>query len=54
MARQDVADVMILDIMLPSGLEILEQLRKEGNETPVLFLNAKDTVEVACTATPRR
>ena len=40
-------DVMILDIMLPgmSGLEILEQLRKEGNETPVLFLTAKDTVE---------
>lgn len=40
-------DVMILDIMLPglSGLQILEQLRKEGNETPVLFLTAKDTVE---------
>lgn len=40
-------DVMILDIMLPgmSGLEILEQLRKEGNETPVLFLTAKDAVE---------
>ena len=40
-------DVLILDIMLPgmTGLEILEQLRKEGNETPILFLTAKDTVE---------
>jgi len=40
-------DVLILDIMLPGmdGLRILEQLRKEGNETPVLFLTARDTVE---------
>jgi DNA-binding response OmpR family regulator len=40
-------DVMILDIMLPGmdGLQILETLRKEGNETPVLFLTAKDTVD---------
>lgn len=39
-------DVVILDIMLPKkdGLEILTELRKEGNTTPVLLLTAKDTV----------
>jgi len=39
-------DVIVLDIMLPgmSGLEILETLRKEDNDTPVLFLTAKDTI----------
>lgn len=39
-------DVLVLDIMLPgmSGLEILDTLRAEGNDTPVLFLTAKDTV----------
>ncbi|MFT4689707.1 MAG: response regulator transcription factor [Verrucomicrobiia bacterium] len=40
-------DVLILDIMLPGmdGLAILDKLRKEGNETPILFLTAKDTIE---------
>lgn len=40
-------DVIILDIMLPGmdGLEILDKLRKDGKETPVLFLTARDTVE---------
>ena len=40
-------DVLVLDIMLPGldGLGILEALRKDGNETPVLFLTARDTVE---------
>lgn len=40
-------DVLVLDIMLPGldGLGILEALRKGGNETPVLFLTARDTVE---------
>lgn len=40
-------DILILDIMLPGmdGLQILEKLRNDGNETPVLFLTAKDTVD---------
>ena len=40
-------DVLVLDIMLPGldGLGVLTALRKEGNETPVLFLTARDAVE---------
>jgi len=40
-------DVIILDIMLPGmdGREILRRMRAAGNETPVLFLTAKDAIE---------
>ena len=40
-------DVVVLDLMLPrrDGIEILTTLRKQGRETPVLILTAKDTVE---------
>ena len=40
-------DIAILDIMMPkkTGLEVLKSMRSEGNETPVLILTAKDTVE---------
>ncbi|MEO0445283.1 MAG: response regulator, partial [Verrucomicrobiota bacterium] len=40
-------DAAILDIMVPGmdGLRILQELRQRGNEVPVLFLTAKDTVE---------
>lgn len=39
-------DVLILDIMLPklNGLELVQQLRQRGNNTPVLFLTARDSV----------
>lgn len=39
-------DLLILDWMLPhkTGLEICQQLRSQGDKTPVLFLTAKDTV----------
>ena len=40
-------DVVVLDLMLPgiSGLDVLRQLRSEGNDVHVLILSAKDHVE---------
>lgn len=39
-------DVIILDIMMPklNGLEVVRRLRSAGNNTPVLFLTARDSV----------
>jgi len=39
--------VIILDINLPGmdGLSICQQLRKEGNQTPILMLTARDGLE---------
>ncbi|HBJ82739.1 MAG TPA: DNA-binding response regulator [Verrucomicrobiales bacterium] len=47
MAQDHDYDVIILDIMLPGmdGREILRRIRAAGNETPVLFLTAKDAIE---------
>lgn len=47
LAAQGQYDLLILDWMLPhqSGLEICQQLRSQGDNTPVLFLTAKDTVD---------
>lgn len=38
---------IILDIMLPGidGLQVLDTVRTQGNETPILLLTARDTVE---------
>lgn len=40
-------DGIILDIMMPklNGIEVIKKLRKEGIETPVLFLTAKAATE---------
>ena len=40
-------DAVILDIMMPkrSGLEVVEQLRRQGNQTPVLVLTARDSID---------
>src|SRR6266566_3748444 len=40
-------DLISLDVMLPGrdGWSIMEGLRKEGKQTPVLFLTARDTVQ---------
>lgn len=40
-------DLVVLDIGLPdhSGLEVLKKLRQRKNDTPVLILTARDTVE---------
>jgi len=42
-----VYDLMILDLGLPnkSGLELLGQLRDQGNEIPVLIVTARDSVD---------
>jgi OmpR-family two-component system manganese-sensing response regulator len=40
-------DLLILDWMLPqkSGIEICQELRRAGKNTPILFLTAKDTLD---------
>ena len=46
-AEAEQYDGIILDIMMPkmSGLDVLEQLRKKGNNTPILLLTAKVEIE---------
>lgn len=41
---QDPPDLVVLDVMLPrlSGFEICERMRRTGDNTPVLFLSARD------------
>jgi two-component system OmpR family response regulator len=40
-------DVIVLDVMLPDidGLQVLQRLRADGNQAPILFLTAKDSVD---------
>jgi DNA-binding response OmpR family regulator len=47
MAEALIYNVIILDRMLPGkeGLDILKELRKQGNTTPILILTAKDSVK---------
>jgi two-component system, OmpR family, manganese sensing response regulator len=47
LAAQNPYDLLILDWMMPykTGLEICEEMRSQGNTTPVLFLTAKDTLD---------
>ncbi len=47
LAQENEYDVIVLDLMLPkiNGLDVLKQLRREGDKTPVLVLTARDTVE---------
>lgn len=39
-------DVILLDILMPkrSGLDVLKEMRREKNDTPVLFLTARDRI----------
>ena len=45
-ARQADVDAVVLDLMLPgmSGTEVCQQLRREGNDVPILMLTARGTV----------
>ncbi len=40
-------DVVVLDVMLPDidGLQVLHRLRADGQEVPILFLTAKDSLD---------
>jgi DNA-binding response OmpR family regulator len=42
-AREQFFDLIILDVMLPkqSGFDVCEQLRKTGNQTPIIMLTAR-------------
>ncbi|MEH3089733.1 MAG: response regulator transcription factor [Microbacterium arborescens] len=45
-AREFDPDAMVLDIMMPDldGMSVLQRLRQSGDDVPVLFLTAKDSV----------
>jgi len=47
MARTYEYDVIVLDLMLPKldGYQVLEALRHDGSETPVLILSARDSID---------
>ncbi|MBB5784436.1 response regulator transcription factor [Nonomuraea jabiensis] len=46
-ARRHRPDLIVLDILLPDldGFEVIQRLRGSGDQTPVLFLTARDAVE---------
>lgn len=46
-AESNEYDIIILDLMLPgkSGLDILKELRRQGNNIPILILTARDSVD---------
>ena len=45
-ARRERPDCILLDVMLPKkdGYTLVQELRDQGNDTPVLFLTARDSV----------
>ncbi|MBA9029354.1 DNA-binding response OmpR family regulator [Peribacillus huizhouensis] len=46
MAMQNIYDLIVLDVMLPEmdGFEVIQKIREEHIQTPVLFLTAKDSL----------
>jgi len=47
LAESNEYDVIVLDLMLPKidGITVLRRLREQGNQTHVLILTARDTVD---------
>src|SRR6516164_5280636 len=47
LALQNIYDAILLDVMLPGmdGFEVIQRIRSEKIQTPVLFLTAKDSLE---------
>ena len=47
MALSGEYDLVLIDWMLPgkSGIEVCREFRKQGHETPIIFLTARDTVQ---------
>lgn len=47
LCQQNHYDVLVLDVMMPglNGVELCEQLRRQGVTTPILFLTAMDTLD---------
>jgi len=47
MAQSGLYELIVLDIMLPrlDGWSLIAELRRQGKETPVLFLTARDSVQ---------
>lgn len=47
LAKKEIYDVIVLDIMLPgvNGIDILKTIRNSGNQTPIIMLTAKDSIE---------
>ena len=45
-AMSNIYDVIVLDLMLPkmSGLDVIKNMRREGNDTPVIMLTAKGEI----------
>jgi len=46
LSRENEYDLILLDIMLPrmTGLDLCQALRRQGRQTPVLMLTARDTL----------
>ena len=47
LALQNIYDAILLDVMMPGmdGFEVIQKIRDEKIETPVLFLTARDSLE---------
>ena len=52
LADQRAFDVIVLDMMMPrlTGIEVLEQLKKHGNEADVVMLSGQGTIKTAVDA----
>jgi DNA-binding response OmpR family regulator len=47
MLRKEPFDLVLLDVMLPGiqGWDVMEKMRADGNDTPVIFVTARDAVD---------